>query len=257
MGVCVGVCVCVWVCVWAWVCVWVWVCVCGCVCVGVWGMCVCGCVGVCVCVSVCVKTALCRTVRFCKGFTRHKVCTHLSILLLSGVYHKILHACSRNVPLRFTCLKNHALCNATCTPRKCRSVSCLMQFTFNTLHIQQSAVLAYSTCVRLAHTFSAAHFLFRLPVRTAMNNNVAVCWDVTPCSLSTFRMNLLPPSSGLLYPCLYIHTREAAPICYATCQSASHCPYIQGYRMIMSVCLCVSRYIILNQAAFFMIELRL
>jgi hypothetical protein len=77
-----------------------------------------------------------------------------------------------------------------------------MEFTFNTLHIQQSAVFAYSTCVRLAHTFGAALFLFRLPLSTAMNNNVAVFWDATPCSLSTFRMNLLPPSSGHLYPCL-------------------------------------------------------
>jgi hypothetical protein len=63
---------------------------------------------VCVCVCVCErererereKTAFCCTVSFCKGFTRHKVYTQLSILLLSGVYQQMFAQMKAgNVPL--------------------------------------------------------------------------------------------------------------------------------------------------------------
>jgi hypothetical protein len=42
-----------------------------------------------------------------------------------------------------------------------------MEFTFNTLHIQQSAVFAYSTCVRLAHTFGLVRLSFFFDYRLA------------------------------------------------------------------------------------------
>jgi hypothetical protein len=138
-----------------------------------------------------------------------------------------------------------------------------MEFTFTALHIQQSPVFACSACIVMARTFNAAHFLFRLPAAAPINTNSAVCWDVTPCSqvyrygLSTFCMNLLPPSSGRLYRCLCNsthrcrphHTTLVSPFSSRSCTIRYRFPFLNSYRVVMFAFLCVSCYTMLNQSA--------